>query len=556
VSTKSLILGLDGADLALVLALGRARLPNLSALMERGAYAHQQSVLPPATLPNWTTFLTGVDPGRHGVFDFTTRHGYGVRFSAGTVREAPTVMARLDQLGLACCCVGFPATWPPERLRHGVFISGWDAPVAFEADRSFVWPPPLYDTLVRRFGALRFDEVDQFRADQPGWHARLGSRLVDKVKHKLELARFLLAQRRWDAFAFYFGESDTASHYLWSLYDEGSPRRPSHVSEAEQSGLARVYEALDAAVGQLVADAGSDAEITIVSDHGSGGSSDKVVYLNRALRDADLLTFRPPSAEARVTQRAKSLALHQLPPRLRDRLFRFHGALLPSLLESRARFGAIDMAHTLAFSDELNYFPAVHLNQRGREPRGVFNARDRIRVRTRVAEALERLQDPFSKRPIVAQVYEREQLFEGPFVERAPDLLLELRLDRGYSYNLLPSAGAPSESGVVTRLAAADYLGKKGRSLPGSHRARGLFIAAGPRIAQRGQLELGIADASAIMLARLDATLPEGARGRVPEGLLREGAALRTLPNALRVAPRRGDTSALERRLRALGYID
>lgn len=555
-SARSLIIGLDGADLELVLTLGQRRLPNLFALMARGTYAHQESVQPPATLPNWTTFLTGLDPGRHGVFDFTTRHGYRVRFSAGTVREAPTVMARLDKLGLACCCVGFPATWPPERLEHGVFISGWDAPVAFEADRSFVWPPCLHDTLVRRFGPLRFDEVDQFRADQPGWHAALGARLADKVARRTELAQFLLAMRRWDVFAFYFGESDTASHYLWSLYDEGSPRRPKMVSEAEQAGLVRVYEALDAAVGALVEAAGSDAEITLVSDHGSGGSSDKLVHLNRALAEADLLRFRAPSALAvDGVGRLKKLGLHGLPPRLRDRLFRFHGALLPSLIESRARFGAIDMRRTLAFSDELNYFPAVHLNQCGREPRGAFEPRERERVRTRVADALERLRDPFSGRPIVAKVFAREELFEGPFVARAPDLLLELRLDRGYSYNLVPSGGT-GDGPVVARLAPADYLGKKGRSLPGSHRPRGLFVAAGPRVAATGQRALGIADATAVLLARLDCALPSGARGRVPEGLLHESGTTIALPELRGPALRRGDPGALERRLRALGYID
>jgi len=554
-STRTLVIGLDGADLELVFALGKARLPSLFALMERGAFAAQESVQPPATLPNWTTFLTGVDPGEHGVFDFTMRRGYRVRFSAGTVREAPTIMARLDALGLACCCVGFPATWPPERLERGVFISGWDAPVSFEADRSFVWPPPLYDTLTRRFGPLRFDEVDQFRADEPGWHARLGARLADKVTRRLELARFLLAMRRWDAFAFYFGESDTASHYLWSLYDEGSPRRPATVGEAERTGLVRVYEALDRAVGQLVDDAGPDAEVTIVSDHGSGGSSDKVVYLNRALAEAGLLRFRAPSTDARAVSRLKALGLHALTPRLRDRLFRMHGALLPSLLESRARFGAIDMPHTLAFSDELNYFPAVHLNQRGREPRGAFDAHERERVRTRVADALLALRDPFTKRPIVARVLEREQLYRGPHVERAPDLLLELRLDRGYSYNLMPSGGAAGP--VVTRLAPADYLGKKGRSLPGSHRPRGLFVAAGPRVAPVGQLEIGIADASAVVLARLGLARPAEARGAVPSGLLRDAdEARRALPDVSRPATRAGDASALERRLRALGYID
>src|SRR5690349_20196095 len=123
-SAKHLVIGWDGADLELVLSLGKARLPHLFQLMERGVFAHERSLLPPATLPNWTTFLTALDPGQHGVFDFTTRHGYGVRFSAGSVREAPTWIARLDRLGLAWACVGFPATWPPERLSHGLFISG------------------------------------------------------------------------------------------------------------------------------------------------------------------------------------------------------------------------------------------------------------------------------------------------------------------------------------------------------------------------------------------------------------------------------------------------
>jgi predicted AlkP superfamily phosphohydrolase/phosphomutase len=550
-STRSLVLGFDGADLELVFALGARRLPNLFALMERGVFAHQESVQPPATLPNWTTFLTGVDPGAHGVFDFTTRHGYDVKFSAGTVREAPTFLARLDRLGLACCAVGFPATWPPERLQHGVFLSGWDAPVSFEADRSFVWPPSLYDTLTRRFGPLRFDEVDQFRADQPGWHARLGAKLADKVVRRAELAQFLLASRRWDVFAFYFGESDTASHYLWSLYDEGSPRRPAQVSRDEAEGLPRVYEALDHALGLLLAQA-PDAQITIVSDHGSGGSSDKVLYLNRALAEAGLLAFRETRANGAVA-RAKQLALGSLSPRMRDRVFRFQGALLPSLLESRARFGAIDFPRTLAFSDELNYFPAVHLNQRGREPRGAFDARERERVKQRVVDALERLRDPYSHKPLVARVHEREALFRGAFVERAPDLLLELRLDRGYSYNLMPSGG--TAGAWMERLAPADYLGKKGRSLPGSHRPRGLFVAAGSELRVRGQQELDIGDASALVLARLGIAPPTNARGRVPAGWLAHDAR-EVLPDAPAPSRARGETGALERRLRALGYID
>jgi predicted AlkP superfamily phosphohydrolase/phosphomutase len=553
-SARHLVLGLDGADLEIVMDLGRARLPHLFALMDDGVFAHQRSVEPPATLPNWTTFLTGVDPGAHGVFDFTTRHGYRVRFDAGRVREVPTLASRLDRLGLRCACIGFPATFPPERLSRGVFMSGWDAPVAFEADRHFVHPPALHDTLTRRFGPLRFDEVDQFNADRPGFHARLGAQLVSKVSRRAELASFLLSMREWDLFAFYFGESDTASHYLWSLYDEGSPRRPKSVTPEEAAGLPRVYEALDAAVGRLVAESGKDVEVTIVSDHGSGGSSDKVLYLNRVLEQAGLLTLREPKRAAGSVELGKRLALERLSPRLRDRAFRFAGTLLPSLVESRVRYAGIDMAKTLAFSDELNYFPAVHLNVKGREPRGVVPAAELARVRREVEAALLALRDPDTGRAVVARVHPREELYRGAFVSRAPDLLLELNLDRGYSYNLMPSRAGDGH-GVFRRLAPHEWLGKKGRSLPGSHRPRGLFIARGPSVRGRGQIDLSIADASAALCARLSVSTPEGARGTVPPGML-DARPVADLPPGPAVTRGRASFGKLEARLRALGYID
>lgn len=559
-TARHLVIGLDGADLDLVRAMGPARLPALYRLMERGAHAHQWSVQPPATLPNWTTFLTGVDPGTHGVFDFTTRQGYRVRFAAGTVRAAPTIVSRLDRMGLACACVGFPATWPPDRLEHGVFISGWDAPVAFEADRSFVWPPALHDAIVQRFGPYRFDDVDEFDADAPGWHERLPGALCRRVERKTDLVEWLLDGRPWDLFACYFGESDTAAHHLMSLHDPRSARRPVGFAPAHPTGLERVYAALDAAVGRLVERAGGDGvEVTLVSDHGSGPSSDKVLYLNRALADAGLLAFRRASPMGPLVSAAKGLALTRLPPRLRERIFRWGGARLPSLLESRARFGAIDMARTTAFSDELNYFPAVHLNLRGREPRGTVAPRDRARVEREVRRALRDLRDPWTGEPVVAEVHSREALFEGPLVERAPDLLLELHLDGGGSYNLMPSAGARPTHGPFRRLAPAEYLGRKGRSLPGSHRPKGLFVAAGPRVEAVGEIGSHIADATATLLARMDVAVPPGFAGRVLWEALADagGPGARTLPEVpARAGASRGDEARIESRLRALGYIE
>jgi predicted AlkP superfamily phosphohydrolase/phosphomutase len=563
VTARALVLGLDGLDPDLVRALGPSRLPNLHALAEHGVFAPLESVLPAATLPNWSTFLTGCDPGVHGVFDFTTRVGDRVRFTGGTVRAVPTIFARLDAAGRACACVGFPATWPPERLAHGVFISGWDSPVAFEADRSFVWPPSLHDALRARFGAVRFDDVDELAADTPGWHAALPDALVARIARKQALGAWLLADRDWEVFALYFGESDTAAHYLWSLHDAGSPRRPAHVSEADACGLGRVYEALDAAVGALLAQAGGDdVEVTVVSDHGAGGTGDRALYLNRALEDAGLCTLREGGVAGAAVRTLKEAALVRLPPRLREAIFRAAGSALPGWLESRARFGAIDFARTQAFSEELNYFPSVWLNVRGREPHGIVAPSDVPRLRERVKDALLALRDPWDGSAVVRAVHAREEIYAGPHVSRAPDLVLELALPGGYSYNVLPTGSAPPRAaldgtGAFRRLAPHEYLGRKGRSLPGSHRAHGVYLAAGPRVKAGVSCAPRMPDATATLLARLGVASAPDASGRVLVETLRATGAADALPDvaAPTDAPE-SDEAIVEARLRALGYVD
>lgn len=552
-----MVLGLDGADLDLVRSFGPSRLPALHALMERGAYSRQRSVMPPATLPNWTTFLTGVDPGRHGVFDFTVRDGERVRFVGGTVREASTVFARLDALGHACAVLFFPATYPPERLEHGIFISGWDSPVAFAADETFVHPRSLHASLTERFGPMRFDDVDEFDADRPGWHEALAPALARRVERKVELAEHLLAARDWEVFALYVGELDTASHHLFAHHDPSSPRYPGATAAA--GGLGAVYEAVDAAVARVLKAAGplgtESVEVTLLSDHGSGGSSDVVFHLNRALAEAGLLRFRPQSAEGKWLGVLKDAALTRMPPRLRERVFRFAGNVLPSWLESRNRFGAIDFAGTRAFSDELNYFPSIHLNLRGREPHGVVAPGEVDALVREVESTLRAIRNPFTGASLVSAVHRREDLYEGPYVSRAPDLVLELALDAGYSVNLTPSRGPGP---VWERLAPSEYVGRKGRSLPGSHRQHGLYVAAGPSIAVCGEVESDIADATATLLARLGVAVPGEFAGRVLFEVL-EGVASGTaeLPERdVHSTAHRGDEAAIERRLRALGYVE
>src|SRR5262249_53921815 len=159
--------------------------------------------------------------------------------------------------------------------------------------------------------------------------------------------------------------------------------------------------------------------------------------------------------------------------------FHARGRMLPGLVESAARYGAIDVRRSAAFSDELNYFPGVWVSRH--EEGGPVLASDVARVRRDVADVLLALRDPDEHAPVFAAVHEREALYDGPFVARAPDLVLDVAPDaRGYTPNLLPSALAARGAGAFRRLEPAEQLGKKGRGLPGAHRPLGVFFASGP----------------------------------------------------------------------------
>lgn len=553
-SARHLVIGIDGADWDVVDAIGAARLPTLASLRARGAWARLESVMPPATLPNWTTFLTGVDPGVHGVFDFTRREGYRVRFTSGAARAVPTWLARLDAAGLSCAMLSFPGTYPPERLAHGIVISGWDSPVAFEADRSFVWPPATFDALTKRFGPLRFDEVDEFDTATGGFHETLGRALAEKVERKTALFEHVLGERGWDVLACYFGETDTASHHLAAFFDPRSPRRPASASPHAVDGIPRVYEAIDRAIARLVERAGPGVELTLVSDHGSGPSSDRILFVDRALEAAGLLRFHPQRASSVMTRLGKEAALTLLPPRLKERAFGAMGRALPGWLESRARFGAIDFARTKLFSEELNYFPSICVNERGREPQGTVAPADRRALRRELESVMRAIVDPWSGERIVRAVHAREDLYFGPEVRHAPDFVLELALDeRGASYNVMPSGG-PGR--VVDVLPQHEWLGRKGRSLQGAHRSHGLFLAAGPSVRPVGEVTAHIADAAATCLSRIGARASEGAGRVLSEALVGTVETLALAPVSPAPPSAGPQLARTEARLRALGYFE
>src|SRR3989454_5339778 len=129
---RLLIVGLDAATFDLICPwIAEGKLPNLAALMKDGAWGRLASILPPITPPAWTSFMTGKNPGKHGIFHFveTERDSYAMNYTNGGSRRSPTVWKLLNAAGFSVGTMNIPFTYPPEAL-DGFQISGLHTPSA------------------------------------------------------------------------------------------------------------------------------------------------------------------------------------------------------------------------------------------------------------------------------------------------------------------------------------------------------------------------------------------------------------------------------------------
>lgn len=557
------IVGLDGATWDLAGPFMEAGdMPALARLVRHGASGVLRSTVPPVTFPAWSSFMTGANPGKHGIFDFSRRlpGTYEIAFVTSRDRRLPTMWRLLSDAGRKVAVLGVPTTYPPEPV-NGVMVGGFDSPVATGIDGSFVHPRAFYDEMRAAVGPYTITDFQELRIG-PGWHDAALPKILAAVDRKRDLARWVLGRERWDVMMVLFGEADTASHHFWMFADPGSPRFDARRAVRFRGALRDVYRRLDDALGSIVAALPADATVVVASDHGFGGAGTTVLHLNRWLADAGFLHLRRGAGAlpARIVRRARRLALLGLPRGVQERVVRRGGRQLARRLEGWSRFGAIDMARTVAFSEELNYAPSIWLNVRGRDPLGTVEPGteydalvERIRVRLR------EWRHPATGATIVRAVHRRDEIYAGPYVEGAPDLVMELALEDGYSFVCLPTRA--DDPAAIRALRPDEYVAGKGGGMNGSHRAAGLWAAAGPGIASATHAEAAITDVAPSVLHLAGVAVPGWMDGALLAGIA--GDVVRAgddAPLASFPAPPGCDADAGElelwRRLAALGYLD
>lgn len=359
------VLGIDGTPFTfLQRRLAEGTMPNLRRLVSAGTFLRIHSVYPTVSSVAWSSFMTGKNPAKHGIFGFVDRNPATMEVFIPTSRamQSRTLWEILSEAGKRVVVMNVPVTYPPRPV-NGILIADFLAPKLEKA----VYPPALAATL-QSWG---------YRIDTDPW---LGHDSKDKLLEDVNLvfdrrveAMFrLMEQEDWDYFHCHIMETDRLFHFLWEEMETNDP--------VYAPRFFAFIQKIDALIGELARRLDEDTTLIVMSDHGFC-TLEKEVYVNHWLMEEGWLRFASPAPKSVADISAESIAYSMDPGR-------------------------------------------VFINLQGREKYGRVPPAEYARWRERIAAAALALHDPDSGRPFFSHARMREEVYHGPLLEQAADIIL------------------------------------------------------------------------------------------------------------------------------------
>jgi predicted AlkP superfamily phosphohydrolase/phosphomutase len=521
---KVFVIGLDGATFSLIKPWAdKGHLPCLKSLMGRGVHGVLLSTPEPSSAQAWSSFMTGKNPGKHGLYYFVERQpgSYDLRLTNGNAREGRAVWGIVGDAGGKVITVNVPMTYPPEEV-NGILISGMDAP---GTKCQFVHPPELAQELEEAVGGYVIESnvsslVRQNRKEEAILE------LKNSIDKRFKAVQYLMKRHPWSLFTVVFVGIDRVQHHFWKYMDSSYPYVKKEEARKYGSTILDMYKYMDGLVGRLMDELDEDTNIIIVSDHGAGASSNRSVYLNKWLQEEGFLSFKVRDKgpllsgyyrlKSRILWRGKYWSRKFLPrgfkeaakrtfPRLADRV---KAPTLPSL---------IDWSHTRAYARETT--PSIWINLRGREPEGTVTAgKEYHDVRDAVVERLMALKDPETGENVVARVIKKEEVYSGKHSDEAPDLLIQWNENR---YIQRPSHSARGDQPIEIMGPRELEEAERATRPSGIHVPEGIFLAQGEGFQVGVEIPAqSIYDVAPTILYLYDLPIPEDMDGTVIESAL------------------------------------
>ncbi|RJQ16214.1 MAG: hypothetical protein C4560_09765 [Nitrospiraceae bacterium] len=560
------VLGLDAATLEIINPLmEEGLLPNFQSICRRGVHGALRSTLHPLSPPAWSSFITGKNPGKHGIYDFVVHKpgSYELLYTNGGMRKGKSLWRILSDEGKKVAVVNVPMTYPPENV-NGVMISGFDSP---GVDSDFIRPGSVYKEITRDLGTYLLRDYPQGHTP-----ASFIEHIEELFEFHKKLTFYILENYEWDFFMIVFSVLDIVQHGYWQYMDPAFTGISAEDRKKFGNVIRDFYIKTDGLLGDLLEKV-KDKNLIIMSDHGAGPCY-KAIFINNWLKDIGLLEYKRSSRDGNVSSGIKDMAFNVLAqihyqiknrvsPEGLERLKRaFPG--LRHKVKSRLVFGEIDWDRTKVYSfgrESTNLF----INMNGKFPGGiVMPGREYDELISFLKEKLMELRDPDSGEPVVEGIYRGSEIYHGESMESAPDLLITWR---NSEYTSWPGYNDRNRKIFETSLDHSDYSDWSQLQKGGNHRPYGIVFMDGEGIKRNEVINSArIIDLAPTILYWMGLAIPDDMDGKVLLDAFDDAYKAGNSPQKSATAGLQpADSSetiyseeekkAIEERLKSLGYV-
>jgi predicted AlkP superfamily phosphohydrolase/phosphomutase len=559
---KVVIIGLDGATFRTLQPwMDGGHLPALQDMIEHGVSGNLTSIVPPVTTPAWNSFMTGKNPGKHGIYYFTTKEktsGREIPVSANS-RSGKTVWELLSDSGKTVIVLNVPTTYPPQ-LVNGVMVADFLTP---KGKRDFVHPTSLLDEIEDTFGPYPlYLKTPVFSANLSEANVeRFLDELREELQYKFGVIHYLMDRYAADFVMLHLWGTDRIQHELWNLFDAYHPRYDKKLASKYEARIIGYFSSVDAEIAKLKRRLDDDTSFIVMSDHGFGPIH-RFIDLNVWLLEQGYIAIKQtPLSQLRLLAWKMGLThkllltgllkilkcgfrLPERTPADAVKLIR-EGSFQPLL-----SLNDVDWSHTKAYCKFG--MGQIVINLAGRDARGAVKPGEEYNtIRNEIVQKLKGLRDPANGQLIGGQIYTKEEIYQGPHLENAPDITF-LPMENNYLAGVL--------LGFTTREWIMDNP-----VLFGNHRMDGILMAEGKHLGKgRTVEEARIIDLAPTILYLMGVKIPTDIDGEVltkifTKVFLRENPIEWTEPDEKEVlesfALSQQDEETILERLKGLGYL-
>jgi len=359
---KAVVLGIDGVPCSLLKRfIHEGLMPNLAELAGKGTLSNMTASIPEVSSTSWSTFMTGVNPGKHGIYGFMElqKGSYKWKFPDSRDVSSSTLWEIAGRNGKKSIVLNVPSTYPAKEL-NGILTAGF---VALDLKKA-TYPESAYEYL-KGIGYIM--DVNAQKAKES--LEALAAEIDRAFEVRKKAIMHFLDTGDWDLFVGVITETDRLHHYLWvALEDEGHPQHDFFIG---------FYKKLDAFIGEMYKKVSDEIPFIMLSDHGFT-TIKKEVYLNTWLREQGYLKFKK-----------------DVPGSMED-------------MHEESRVFVLDPSR-------------IYIHLKGKYTKGSVAPADYEATRNKIKDELMEL--TFEGEKVIKEVLLKEEIYSGALMDDAPDLV-------------------------------------------------------------------------------------------------------------------------------------